>query len=63
MLILRAVPTARDFVPWRFLDAGQLGVRVFRYYRRHTIGPQPAPLCHGASKPLVLMIAWAAAMK
>jgi hypothetical protein len=27
-------PTARDFVPWRFLDASQLSARVFRDCRR-----------------------------
>src|SRR5450631_3504418 len=26
-------PTLRDFVPWRFLDAGQLSARLFRYCR------------------------------
>jgi hypothetical protein len=25
--LLRRCPTSRDFVPWRFLDAGQLSVR------------------------------------
>ena len=32
--LLRWCPTCRDFVPWRFLDAGQLSARVFRNCRR-----------------------------
>src|ERR1700740_1195466 len=33
-LLLSRCPTSRDFVPWRFLDAGQLSARVFHCYRR-----------------------------
>src|SRR5215472_10980290 len=33
-LAARPVPTSRDFVPWRFLDAGQLTARVFHCCRR-----------------------------
>src|ERR1700757_4562901 len=32
--LLSRCPTSRDFVPWRFLDAGQLSARVFHCYRR-----------------------------
>ena len=31
---LSRCPTSRDFVPWRFLDAGQLSARVFHCCRR-----------------------------
>src|SRR5215468_2378372 len=33
-LAARPLPTSRDFVPWRFLDAGQLTARVFHCCRR-----------------------------
>src|ERR1700746_637669 len=32
--LLSRCPTSRDFVPWRFLDAGQLSARVFHRCRR-----------------------------
>src|SRR5215510_15539152 len=32
--LLSRCPTSRDFVPWRFLDAGQLSARVFHCCRR-----------------------------
>ena len=32
--LLSRCPTFRDFVPWRFLDAGQLSARVFHRCRR-----------------------------
>src|SRR5215472_17441295 len=32
--VLSRCPTSRDFVPWRFLDAGQLSARIFHCCRR-----------------------------
>jgi hypothetical protein len=31
--LLSRCPISRDFVPWRFLDAGQLSARLFRFCR------------------------------
>jgi hypothetical protein len=39
--LLSRCPTSRDFVPWCFLDAGQLSARVFRYCRR----PKTTTVC------------------
>jgi hypothetical protein len=44
---LSRCPTSRDFVPWRFLDAGQLSARVFHCCRRpktSTTADIPAPM-------------------
>jgi hypothetical protein len=45
-------PTSRDFVPWRFLDAGQLSARVFHCCRRPKTSTKCEELNVRKSSPL-----------
>src|SRR5215467_13692162 len=55
-LAARPLLTSRDFVPWRFLDAGQLTARVFHCCRRPKTSTKCEELNVSKSSPLYAFV-------